>query len=199
MKCVFTSSHVSPVLIVFCFSLASSTASDATAIGNVGKGLDTLCLKKVLEYHLDQEKTFEGNEHTERGNELEPIARDIYEMETGNDVQEVGFVEYSEFAGCSPDGLVGEEGGIEIKSISNEKYAKVLLGEDIKKDYDWQVQMNLLCTGRKWWDLVIYNPNFKDNIKIYRIEPDEDKHQKLLDGIEKGEQLIKQYKEKLGF
>ena len=175
------------------------TASDATAIGNCGKGLETLCLKKVLEYHLEKEKTFEGNEHTERGNELEPLARSLYEMQTGNDVQEVGFVEHSEYAGCSPDGLVGKDGGIEIKSVGNEKYAKLLLGDDLTKDYSWQVQMNLLCTGRKWWDLVIYNPNFKDSMKITRVLPEKEKQEALLEGIKKGEQLIKNYKEKLGF
>jgi hypothetical protein len=58
-------------------------------------------------------------------------------------------------------------------------------------DYDWQIQMCLYVTGRKWWDLVIYNPNFKQNIIIYRIESDEEKQEQLKVGLETGKQIIK--------
>jgi hypothetical protein len=51
--------------------------------------------------------------------------------------------------------------------------------------------MCLYVTGRKWWDLVIYNPNFKQNIIIYRIESDEEKQEQLKVGLETGKQIIK--------
>lgn len=51
--------------------------------------------------------------------------------------------------------------------------------------------MNLLITGRKWWDLIIYNPNFKKSMCVFRIFPDQEKHDALLQGFAKGEEMIK--------
>ena len=52
--------------------------------------------------------------------------------------------------------------------------------------------MSLLITGREWWDFVSYNGNFKENLYIERIYPDEEKFEKLKKGIEKGKSLIKE-------
>jgi hypothetical protein len=51
--------------------------------------------------------------------------------------------------------------------------------------------MNLLITGRKWWDFVAYNPNFSQSLVIFRIEPDEVKQNALIEGLLKGTELIK--------
>ena len=170
------------------------TASHAQAIGNSGKGLDTYVLELMSEYYSSGEKEHYTNKHTERGNELEPIARDIYEIETGNKVDEVGFCEMSEFIGCSPDGLVEEDGGIEIKSIDDKGYFDLLINESIDSSYLWQIQMNLLVTERKWWDFVAYNPNFEKSIYIKRIYPNDEKIEKLKTGIEKAINLINKIK-----
>ena len=66
------------------------SASDATAIGNKGAGLETLIKKKVLETIVEKKDNY-TDEHIERGNELEPIARAKYEFENGVEVLEVGF------------------------------------------------------------------------------------------------------------
>ena len=86
------------------------TASEAQAIGNNGKGLLTLCWEKMAEKYSINEKERYTNHHLERGVELEPLARSLYELETGNTVTEIGFVtneDISPIAGASPDGLVG--------------------------------------------------------------------------------------------
>ena len=57
--------------------------------------------------------------------------------------------------------------------------------------------MNLLLSGRKYWMLVVYNPNFPNSMQIYRIEPDKEKHEALLNGFEVGKKLILEIKEKL--
>jgi len=175
------------------------TASHAQAIGNCGKGLDTYIVEMMAEFYSSGEKEQFSNKHTERGEELEPIARDIYQLETGNDVVEVGFVEYNEFVGCSPDGLIGEDGGIEIKAIDDVGYFKYLLnGEsEIDTKYLWQVQMNLLITGRKWWDFVAYNPNYKKTMCIFRITPDKEKFEALKKGFKIGEAKILEIKNKI--
>lgn len=175
------------------------TASHAQAIGNNGKGLETYITELMAEYFSSGEKEQYSNKHTERGNELEPIARHIYELETGQTIEKVGFVEYNEFVGCSPDGLIREDGGWECKSIDDVKYFKHLMnGEsEIDSSYLWQIQMNLLITGRKYWILTVYNPNFKKSMCNYRIEPDKEKQDALLKGFEIGTKKILEIKQKI--
>jgi hypothetical protein len=175
------------------------TASHAQAIGNNGKGLETYIIELMAEYFSTGEKEQFTNKHTDRGHELEPIARSIYEFENDVKVKEVGFIEYNEHIGCSPDGLIGKDGGIEIKCIDDIKYFKYLLNgeKEIDSGHLWQVQMNLLITGRKWWDLEIYNPNFQKSMLVFRITPDKEKFEALEKGFEIGIQKIKEIKSKL--
>ena len=175
------------------------TASHAQAIGNNGKGLETYITELMAEYYSSGEKEQYSNKHTDRGNELEPIARDIYELETGQTIEKVGFVEYNEFVGCSPDGFISEDGEWECKSIDDVKYFKHLMnGEsEIDSAHLWQIQMCLLITGRKYWILTIYNPNFKKSMCNYRIEPDKEKQEALLRGLEIGTNKILEIKQKI--
>lgn len=157
------------------------TASHAAAIGNCWKWLDTYILELITEYVSTWEKKHFSNEHTDRWNELEPIARNLYEMTTWNIVDEVWFIEYEENIWCSPDGLVWDDGWIEIKCLDDKKHFEMILEWEkvIESWYIWQIQMNLLITWRKWRDYIWYNPNFKDSLLIYRIYPDETKFEKL--------------------
>ena len=175
------------------------TASHAQAIGNNGKGLDTYLLEVASEMFSSSEKEHYSNEHTERGNELEPIARSMYELQNDVEVEEIGFAEYNDFVGCSPDGLVGKDGMIEIKCPDDKTYFNLLMNEKIENAYDWQCQMNMLILERKWCDLVFYNPNFEKSMKIFRLEPDKEMFSKLKEGFEKAEaeitRLVSKYKE----
>jgi len=175
------------------------TASHAQAIGNNGKGLDTYLLEVVSEMFSSSEKEHYSNEHTERGNELEPIARSMYELQNDVEVEEIGFAEYNDFVGCSPDGLVGKDGMIEIKCPDDKTYFNLLMNEKIDNAYIWQCQMNMLILERKWCDLVFYNPNFEKSMKIFRLEPDKEMFSKLKEGFEKAEaeitRLVSKYKE----
>lgn len=176
------------------------TASNAQAIGNCGKGLETYIMKMMAETYSSAEPERFSNQHTDRGNELEPLARTVYEMESGIVVQEVGFIEGDEFTGCSPDGIMlAEKGGVEIKCESDDKFFKQLyFGEkEIDSAYIWQCQMNLLITGFEWWDHVAYNPNFKKSLIITRIYPDQVKFAALQKGFSAGSSLIKAIKSKL--
>ena len=103
------------------------TASHAQAIATAGKGLESYTDEMLAEHFSSATKEIFSNEHTERGNELEATARDIYSLENDVEVSEVGFIEHSEYVGCSPDGLVGEKGGIEIKALSDVIYFKHLM------------------------------------------------------------------------
>lgn len=132
----------------------------------------------------------------ERWVELEEFARSMYELETGNTVEEVGFIEYNEYVGCSPDGLVWEDGMIEIKCVKDINHFKMILnGEsEIESKYIWQMQMQLLISERKWADYVSYNPNYKKSLIIFRIYPDEKKFEALKEGFVYGEKKIKEIK-----
>lgn len=182
------------------FSLRAKrmSGSHAQEIGNAGKGLETYILKMMAEFYSTADKEHFSNVHTDRGNELEPIARDMYELTTRQKVEEVGFIELDEYVGVSPDGLIGEDGAIEIKCPDDVKYFKHLLeGEKaIDSGYIWQIQMLLLITRRKWCDYVAYNPNFAKSLYIHRVFPDEAKHAKLEIGLEKGRAMIQEIQNK---
>ena len=106
------------------------------------------------EPQLDQ---WEGNQWTERGNELEEEARSYYEMKKDVDVIKVGFVT-NDIAGCSPDGLVGDEGMTEFKCPSPGIHVKYLLANKLPTAYITQVQGSLWVTERDWCDFVAYHP-----------------------------------------
>lgn len=173
-------------------------ASNATAIANQGKGLDTEINDKMAEYFASVKTDNFTSQDMDRGNELEPIARSMYELEYGVKVEQVGFVEFNDFIGCSPDGLINDDGGLEIKSPKNNTYFKILTeGEkEIPSDYIWQCQMNLLITERKYWKLMFYNPNFKKSSIVFHIEPDPIKFEKLRQGFIIAEEKIKLIKNK---
>jgi hypothetical protein len=108
----------------------------------------------------------------DRGTELEPKARQWYEITAGVDVQQVGLCLTDDgLVGASPDGLVGDDGGLEIKCPMMPGYLAYLLGwNEAIVAHRMQVQGCLYVTGRKWWDVVIYNPKFGGMVN--RIEPD---------------------------
>jgi putative phage-type endonuclease len=172
------------------------TGSHAQAIATMGKGLDTYVVELMAEMFSSKEKEHFTNEHTERGNELEAQARSIYELETGNVVEQIGFAKYNEFVGSSPDGLINPYGLAEIKCPEDKVYFKILMGgrAEIDTGYIWQMQMNMLILDREWCDLIYYNPNFKKSTCIFRIERDAEKVKKLLSGFIVAEEKIKLYK-----
>lgn len=174
----------------FAVKKGKMSASHATAIGNCGKGLETYCRQIVRDMIVETESY--SNKDMERGNELEPIARITYELENNCIVKQVGFIEHSKFVGYSPDGLVNEDGLIELKARNNDIHFGLLLGDPISSDTIWQMNMGMLVSGRKWCDFGSYNPNFKQSLFVKRFYPDQSKIDSLLEGFKKGEQMITQ-------
>jgi len=111
--------------------------------------------------------------HTDRGHEQEDYARTLYELETGNLVQPIGFCELSNTVGCSPDGLVGQDGGIEIKCKDNHGYLKAITTSYIAPEHRTQMQFCMYVTDRQWWDYVLFNPNFSKPLFTIRVERDD--------------------------
>lgn len=101
------------------------------------------------------------------GTEREPIARAQYEALTGNFVTEVGFCLHGSLpCGVSPDGLVDEDGGLEIKCPKASTHAGYLALAGEPSGYTAQIQGCMWITGRRWWDFVSYHPDFPANARL---------------------------------
>ena len=106
-----------------------------------------------------------SNEHMERGHEQEPVARMMYEDQFFTDVLNGGFFDCGEY-GDSPDGLIGDEGIIEIKSvIAPVHYATIRRGS-FDPSYRWQLIGHLDCTGRAWVDFASYCGDFPEGKQL---------------------------------
>jgi len=173
------------------------TASEAQAIGNNGKGLQTYIMKLMTEYYSKAEKEHFSNKDTERGNELEDSAGFLYSMKTGLETQKVGFVIHDEYSGCSPDLLVGFDGLAEIKCPADKAYFDLLISDKVDSGYIWQMQMQMLTTGRVWCDFVAYNPNYEQDMIIKRFYPDPVMYEKLKLGMNSGIEQIKQIEKRM--
>ena len=121
------------------------------------------------------------------GTEVEQYAREAYELETGLIVTEASFLTHPkfDFIGGSPDGLVGSEGLIEIKSPHDEAVHINTWLEGMPEDHKPQVQGNLMVTGRKWLDFISYDPRQGEKYRLYveRIHRDQAYIDQLLQGL----------------
>ena len=110
------------------------------------------------------------------GTEQEPAARAMYAFMTGLPVVEVGAVLHPsiEMTLASPDGLVGEDGLVEIKCPNTATHIETLLGGEIDGKYVKQMQWQMACTGRAWCDFVSFDPRLPADmqIDIQRVERD---------------------------
>lgn len=118
------------------------------------------------------------------GVDTEPDARIAYEFYRDAEVEEVGFIDHPEIAmsGASPDGLVGDEGMVEIKCPNTAIHIDTLLGTPIADKYIKQMHWQMACAGRQWCDFVSFDPRLPEQLKLYvaRIERDD----KLTESLE---------------
>lgn len=176
------------------------TASQAQAIGNCGKGLDTYITDKMMDIYSSGEKKQFKSGAMEQGNELEDSAGFVYEADTGIKTEKVGFVIYSESVGCSPDLFAEDENGkglVEIKCPEDKEYFRRLLGGAIESKYIWQMQMQMMICDLPWCDHVNYNPNFPKILLVDRIFADDKKQYDLSKGFFKGEKLMNEIEQKM--
>ena len=109
------------------------------------------------------------NAAMQHGTETEPLARAAYEARYDVLVDEVGFVSHPtiEMSGASPDGLVGEDGLIEIKCPNTATHIETLLSETVPNKYYTQMQFQLSCTGRKWCDFVSFDNRLPSELQMF--------------------------------
>lgn len=122
------------------------------------------------------------NEHFERGKEWEPDARSKYAFIHDIEPEVVGFIRRGA-AGCSPDSLVGNDGGLEIKTCLRHIQIDRLLRNEIPASHVKQVQGCLWIAEREWWDFVSYNPSLPMlTVRVYR---DEDMIRQISEAVDK--------------
>ena len=129
---------------------------------------ETLCGRPALEGYLSP--------WMEHGTEYEPFARAAYEAAHDVLVDTVGFVLHPtiERAGASPDGLVGDNGLLEIKCPKPETHLRYMLGGVLPAEYEPQVMFQLACTGRAWCDFVSFDPRMPLRHQIFTVRVQRD-------------------------
>lgn len=155
--------------------------------GKLSDTAESNLYKKVLEsigYSFEPIRS----DAMERGTELEPVAREAYVVETFNDVQEVAFVDWEKMrAGCSPDGVIFADDGsiekiVEIKCPEIKNYLKMAKGK-IPPVYMTQIQYNMLITGAKSCDFVVWHPDMR--LSVQEIKADANYQKDIMTVLEK--------------
>jgi putative phage-type endonuclease len=128
------------------------------------------------------------NADMQRGTEMEPIARAAYEAHTGTFVTQTGFWLHPTipFFGASPDGLVGDDGLIEIKCPRTSTHLRYRSENKAPTQYKRQMICQLLCTGRKWVDFVSFDNRVRDSkqLVIVRFEPKQSDLDEMLEKVQ---------------
>lgn len=156
-----------------CGSLGASSIEGLMAKsrkkGEESAGRKNLRTRLVLERITGKPLTTFKTAAMEQGNELEDDARRLYAFTQGVSVEQVGLVQHAtiEHAHASPDSLVGDDGGLEIKCPEPSAHKDTLMGAKVKRGYVLQMQWGMACTGRKWWDFVSYNPDFPPEMQLH--------------------------------
>ncbi|MDO4897606.1 MAG: YqaJ viral recombinase family protein [Moraxella sp.] len=153
--------------------ITASRIKDLSAKPKAGKCLNDT-LTKILAERLSGEPTPTAkNKAMDWGIQCEPLARQAYELATFCTVVEVGLIDHPSIpmSGASPDGLVGDDGLIEIKCPETATHTNTLLTGQVPNDYLPQIAWQLACTGRDWCDFVSFDPRMPSHlqIKIIRI------------------------------
>jgi putative phage-type endonuclease len=121
------------------------------------------------------------------GTEVEPFAREAYELATGNIVEEFGFLQHPEypFAGASPDGLIGIDGGLELKCPWSSAVHLERFLSGVPAEYIPQIQGCMWVTGRQWWDFASFDPRMpeKHRLLVIRVNRDDEFISRLSDAV----------------
>ncbi len=148
--------------------LGKITASRVKDVLTKGRGTspsktsESYMMELIAEILTGNSKPFFENDAMRWGTETEPQARAMYAVNNDFvDVKEVAFVEHNEQVGISPDGLVGDDGLLEIKCPNTTTQLKRALSDDYSADYKAQIQMQLWVTEREWCDFLSFDPRLE--------------------------------------
>ncbi len=149
--------------------IPTASMFSAMMAGGQGKTRRAYMLKLAGEKITGELAESFSNGHTERGHAMEPQARELYQLQTGYDIRDVGFIRADYNAGASPDALVNNDGLLEIKSKLPHLQLECLLSDKVPASHIKQVQGQILVSEREWCDFVSYWPGLPLFVKrVYR-------------------------------
>ena len=161
--------------------LGKVTASKMDAVTSKGRSGESATRKaykvQLLTERLTNQKTDTYiNAAMQHGIDTEDEAKAAYVLEHQS-VEDVGFIDHPtiKMAGASPDGLVGDDGLIEIKCPQSHTHTEILLTKKIPSKWLKQMYFQMACTNRSWCDFVSYSPFFPEHLRLFvqRIEKDD--------------------------
>ncbi len=156
-----------------CGKLGASSVADATARIKTGWGASraNVMARLIVERLTGQPAETYINAAMQWGVDTEPQARSMYSFVHGLDVKTVGLVLHPTITmtHASPDGLVGDDGLVEIKCPTSATHIDTLLGAEIEGKYVKQMQWQMACTGRQWCDFVSFDPRMPPEMQLHVI------------------------------
>ena len=160
----------------FAARLGKVTASKVSDVMSKGMGRETYMTYLIAEVLTTERASSFTNTAMEWGTATEPYARQAYEALNNLWVEEIGFAQHPtiERAGASPDGLVGDDGLIEIKCPNTATHLDTMIAETVPKKYRDQMQFQMACTGRKWCDFVSFDNRLQGDLQIFVKRVDRD-------------------------
>ena len=162
-----------------CGKVTASRVADVVAKTKTGWGAGraNYMAELVAERLTGEAASSYTNASMQWGTDMEPEARRAYSFYADADVTEVGFVPHPkiEMAGASPDGLVGDDGLVEIKCPNTATHIETLLDGNVPAKYVAQMQWQMACTGRKWCDFASFDPRLPERMRLFvrRIDRDD--------------------------
>jgi hypothetical protein len=105
------------------------------------------------------------------GVEQEPFARTAYEIRTENMVDQAGFIFHPrlDFSGASPDGLIGQDGGLELKFPKTTTHLAYMTGGTVPEEHQYQMLWNMACADREWWDFASFDPRLPEKLRLFIV------------------------------
>ena len=154
-----------------CGKVTASRVKDISAKPKTGKAYNALTLTILTERLTGvQEESF-TNSAMQWGIDQEPYAIAAYENETGNFVVGTGLIDQPaiKMSGASPDGLVDQDGQLEVKCPGSQTHLNTILTQEVPAEYVPQITWQLACTRRKWCDFVSYDPRLPEHLQLVVI------------------------------
>lgn len=174
---------------------ASNFGKLITPTGKPSSSADGYINELIAQKITGEIPEFFKSEAMQRGNDLEPSAKALYEFTHDVEVVEVGLCLHDTLdCGASPDGLIGDDGGIEIKCPLPHTHVGYLKDGKVPTKYIPQIQGCLWITNREWWDFMSYHPSMED--LIVRVYRDEAYITKLADAVMSAVEIIETESEK---
>jgi putative phage-type endonuclease len=151
--------------------VTASRVADVIAKTKTGysSSRDNYMAQLICERLTNQKADGFTNAAMQHGTETEPLARAAYEALHDVLVDEVGFVPHPKIlmAGASPDGLVGDNGLLEIKCPNTATHIETLLSQTVPGKYNTQMQFQMTCTDREWCDFVSFDNRLPEELQLF--------------------------------